>query len=411
MAEHRKGDPIAVNDRSYAWPSAPSVVICADGLDMAYLEAAEEVNRAPFFSQARAEGRLRLAKGAMPSFTNPNNCSIITGTPPSVHGIAGNFFLDPDTNRPVMMNDPSFLRAPSLLAEFSQAGARVCVVTAKDKLRKLLGHGLDMRTAICFSTEFAADVTEAEHGIGAAPIPCPRPSVDSAEGSQAVCAAGLSLLQSHKPDLLYLSTTDFIQHMFAPDEEGALAFTEMVDGYCQAFADAGARVVLTADHGMNAKHLSDGKPNVAYLQNTLDLIAPGSSVILPITDPYVVHHGALGSFATVYLLPGDNADAIAAELREIPAVELVITADEAVEVLELPRDRIGDLCVISRANAVLGTRRADHDLTALTRPLRSHGGLHEQAVPVVSSHDLTSWPDRVRNFDAFDIVLNRLERN
>ena len=376
---------------------------------MAYLEAAEAVGRAPFFAAAREDGRLRLAKGAMPSFTNPNNCSIVTGRPPSVHGIAGNFFLEPGTSKPVMMNDPSFLRAPSILAEFSQAGARVCVVTAKDKLRKLLGHGLDMSNAVCFSTEFADDVTQAEHGIAEAPIRFAIPSVYSAAVSVAVFGAGVALLESHKPDLMYLSTTDYIQHLFAPDEEEALAFTEMVDRYCAQLADAGARVVLTADHGMNAKALPDGQPNVAYLQKLLDRIAPGAQVILPITDPYVVHHGALGSFATIYLLPGDDAEAVAAELRDIPAVELVITAEEAVGVLELPRDRIGDLCVMARANAVLGTRAEEHDLSQLTRPLRSHGGLHEQPVPFVSSTPLRRWPDKLRNFDAFDVILNRME--
>ena len=186
--------PLTINDRTYSWPTQPCVVICADGFDMAYLEAAEALDRAPFFAKARAEGRLRGAKGAMPSFTNPNNCSIVTGTPPRVHGIAGNFFLEPGTSNPVMMNDPSFLRAPSILAEFSQAGAKVCVVTAKDKLRKLLGHGLDRSNSVCFSTEFAANVTQAEHGIAKAPIPFPIPSVYSAEVSQAVFAAGVSLL-------------------------------------------------------------------------------------------------------------------------------------------------------------------------------------------------------------------------
>ncbi len=399
---------LTVNGRAYAWPCAPCVVICADGLDMAYLEAAEAADRAPFFTAARADGRLRLCKGAMPSFTNPNNCSIVTGRPPSVHGIAGNFFLEPGSAKPVMMNDPSFLRAPSILAEFSQAGAKVCVVTAKDKLRKLLGKGLDMTSAVCFSTEFAADVSVAEHGLMEAPILFDIPSVYSAEVSQAVFAAGLSLLETHQPDLMYLSTTDYIQHMFAPDEDGAIAFTEMVDGYCQALTNAGARVVLTADHGMNAKFLPDGQPNVTYLQDFLDRFAPGSLVILPITDPYVVHHGALGSFATVYVPPDDNIDSVAVMLRDLPAVELVITAEEAEEVLELPRDRIGDLCIMARRDAVLGTRADEHDLSQLTRPLRSHGGLHEQPVPIACSHTPAEWPDKLRNFDAFDVVLNRI---
>ncbi|MCA8927633.1 MAG: phosphonoacetate hydrolase [Alphaproteobacteria bacterium] len=399
---------LEVNDRPYAWPAVPSVVICADGLDMAYLEAAEAAGRAPFFARARAEGRLRLCKGAMPSFTNPNNCSIVTGQPPAVHGIAGNFFLEPRSGEPVMMNDPGFLRAPSILAEFSRAGASVVVITAKDKLRRLLGHGLDPATAICFSTEFAADVTRAEHGIDKAPIAFDIPSVYSAEVSAAVFAAGLALLESHRPDLMYLSTTDYIQHLYAPEEEGALDFTEMVDGYCQTLANAGAHVVLTADHGMNAKHLPDGRPNVAYLQDFLDRFAPGAMVILPITDPYVVHHGALGSFATVYVPATDNVESVAVMLRDLPTVELVITADEASEVLDLPRDRIGDLCVLARRDAVLGTREEEHDLSALTRPLRSHGGLHEQPVPMVSSHPLIAWPDKLRNYDAFDVILNRI---
>ena len=401
--------PLDVNGRPYAWPNRPCAVLCVDGFDMAYIDAAIEAGRAPCLAATREAGQLQLSKGAMPSFTNPNNLSIVTGKPPSVHGIAGNYFLDPSTGKPVMMNDPSFLRAPSILAAFSQAGAKVVVVTAKDKLRRLLGHGLDMKTAICFSTEFAEKVTLEENGIAKTPIPFAIPSVYSAEVSQAVFAAGLELLKSEKPDLLYLSTTDYIQHLHGPDDEAALTFTEMVDRYLIMLIEAGADVVLTADHGMNGKAKADGKPNVAYLQDFLDRFAPGSYVILPITDPYVVHHGALGSFATVYTMPGDDPEKVADLLRDIPAVELVITADEAVSVMELPRDRIGDLCVMARRDAVLGTREEEHDLSELRAPLRSHGGLHEQAVPFAVSRAVGKWPDKLRNFDAFDVLLNRLE--
>ncbi|MGY9057092.1 MAG: phosphonoacetate hydrolase [Alphaproteobacteria bacterium] len=401
--------PLTVNGSDFSWPSRPCVVICADGLDMEYVDAAIEAGRAPYLAGLRDQGLLRPALGAMPSFTNPNNLSIVTGKPPAVHGIAGNFFLEPNSGEPVMMNDPSFLRAPTILATFSQAGAKVVVVTAKDKLRKLLGHELDMSTAVCFSTEFAGKVTVAEHGIAKAPIPFAIPSVYSAEVSEAVFAAGVALMESHKPDLLYLSTTDYIQHLYGPKDETALAFTQMIDGYMSQLVDQGALVALTADHGMNGKALPDGSPNVAYLQTFLDRFAPGARVILPITDPYVVHHGALGSFATVYVLPGDDISAIADALRDIPAVELVVTADEAVSVLELPRDRIGQLCVMARKDAVLGTREEEHDLSELRGALRSHGGLHEQGVPFAVSHAPTSWPDKLRNFDAFDVLLNRSE--
>ena len=402
-------EAIIVNDREYAWPRRPGAVLCVDGFDMAYINAAIEAGRAPRLAALREAGQLQPSKGAMPSFTNPNNLSIVTGRPPSVHGIAGNYFLDPASGKPVMMNDPSFLRAPSILAAFSEAGAKVAVVTAKDKLRRLLGHGLDISNAICFSTEFAGKATIAENGISDPPIPFEIPSVYSAEVSQAVFAAGLEILKSEKPDLLYLSTTDYIQHLHGPDDPVALDFTEMVDRYLGLLIDAGADVVLTADHGMNGKAKTDGKPNVAYLQDFLDRFAPGSFVILPITDPYVVHHGALGSFATVYTPPGDDPEKVADMLRDVPAVELVITADEAVSVMELPRDRIGDLCVLAKRDAVLGTREEEHDLSELRAPLRSHGGLHEQPVPFAASRPVAKWPDKLRNFDAFDVLLNRLE--
>lgn len=400
---------LTVNGRSYAWPKRPGAVLCVDGFDMAYIDAGIAAGGAPHLAALREAGQLQLSRGAMPSFTNPNNLSIVTGRPPSVHGIAGNYFLDPATGKPVMMNDPAFLRAPSILAAFSEAGAKVVVVTAKDKLRRLLGHGLDRKTAICFSTEFADKVTVEENGIADAPIPFAVPSVYSAEVSEAVFAAGLALLKSEKPDLLYLSTTDYIQHLHAPDDPVALDFTAMVDRYLGLLVEAGADVVLTADHGMNGKAKADGKPNVAYLQDFLDRFAPGAMVILPITDPYVVHHGALGSFATVYTPPGDNPETVAEMLRDIPAVELVITADEAVSVMELPRDRIGDLCVLARRDAVLGTREEEHDLSELRAPLRSHGGLHEQPVPFAVSRPVAKWPDKLRNFDAFDVLLNRME--
>ena len=55
-----------------------------------------------------------------------------------------------------MMNDAKYLRAGTMLAALADAGAKVAVVTAKDKLRSLLGHKL---TGICFSSEKADQVT------------------------------------------------------------------------------------------------------------------------------------------------------------------------------------------------------------------------------------------------------------
>ena len=134
------------------------------------------------------------------------------------------------------------------------------------------------------------------------------PPVYSSELSEFVLAAGVKLLDAKRPQLTYLSTTDYIQHKFAPGTKGANAFYGMLDRYLGQIDEAGAIIVLTADHGMKDKHLATGEPDVIYLQDELDLKfgAAKTRVILPITDPYVVHHGALGSFATVYTGPATS---------------------------------------------------------------------------------------------------------
>jgi phosphonoacetate hydrolase len=243
-----------------------------------------------------------VADCVVPSFTNPNNLSIVTGAPPSVHGICGNYLFDVESGTEVMMNDVKWLRAPTILAALADAGHSVAVLTAKDKLRKLLGHKM---RGICFSSEKADQVTEAENGISdVVPlVGMPVPDVYSAELSEFVFAAGAKLLETRRPDVLYLSTTDYVQHKHAPGDPQANRFYAMLDRYMARLDAAGAVIALTADHGMNPKTKLDATPNVIYLQDLLDgwLGQERSRVILPITDPYVVHHGALGSFATIYL--------------------------------------------------------------------------------------------------------------
>ena len=176
------------------------------------------------------QGSSLIGDCVVPSFTNPNNVSIVTGVPPSVHGICGNFFYDVAADKEVMMNDPEYLRAPTLLSAFSDAGALVAAVTAKDKLRTMLGHGL---RGICFSAEKADKATAAECGIDRVLelVGKPVPSVYSADLSEFVFAAGVRLLETRKPDLMYLSTTDYVQHKCAPGTPEANAFYAMMDGY------------------------------------------------------------------------------------------------------------------------------------------------------------------------------------
>ena len=400
---------VTANGRTYAWPRVPAIAICLDGCEPAYLDEAIKAGLMPALVRIKEKGTVRTAHSVIPSFTNPNNMSIATGRPPAVHGICGNYLYNPETGEEVMMNDPKFLRAPTVFKAFYDAGAKVAVVTAKDKLRALLGKdlGFDDNRAICFSSEKSASTTVAQHGIdnASAWLGRPVPEVYSAELSEFVFAAGVKLLKEFRPDVMYLTTTDYVQHKYAPGVPQANAFYEMFDKYLAELDALGAAIVVTADHGMKPKHHADGSPNVVYVQDLLDewLGKDAARVILPITDPYVVHHGALGSFATAYLPQGADREAVMAKLRKVEDITLVLGREEGCARFELPEDRIGDIVMVSGENKTIGTSEHRHDLAALNEPLRSHGGLTEQAVPFITNRKLPDQPNApaLRNFDAF----------
>ncbi len=400
--------PVEANGRVYPVPKVPAIAICLDGCEPEYLDKAIADGLMPTLRRMRETGTDRLAHSVIPSFTNPNNLSIATGRPPIVHGICGNYLIDPESGEEVMMNDVRFLRAPTVFRQFYDAGARVAIVTAKDKLRALLGAGLgfDDDRAKCFSAERSDSSTAAEHGQDKASawLGMAQPEVYSAELSEFVFAAGVKLLREWKPDVMYLTTTDYVQHKYAPDDAQAKSFYEMFDRYLTELDALGAAIVVTADHGMKPKHLADGSPAVVYVQDLMDewLGEGAARVILPITDPYVVHHGALGSFATAYLPAGADQGDIIARLRATDGITHVLTRAEAIDRFELPGDRIGDIVMVSGENICIGTSEHRHDLAALKEPLRSHGGLTEQEVPFIVNRvlDLPSQPE-LRNFDAF----------
>ena len=400
-----------VNGRDYSLPSAPVVGICIDGCDPAYLEAAPEAM--PNLREMIADGCSGLAQAVVPSYTNPNNVAILTGTTPDVNGICGNYYYDEAAGREVMMDDPRHLRAATVPAAFSGAGSRVAAVTTKEKLRRFLGHGL---RGISFSVERAEAVTEAENGIGdvLGIVGRENPEIYDPEASVFCLEAGARLLQREKIDLMYLSTTDFVQHKFAPGAPEAADFYRRLDLFLGELHDTGAVVGVTADHGMNDKTKADGSPNVQYLGSILEAAGLEARVILPVTDPYVVHHGALGSYATVYLGAPDLPRARGL-LEQVPGVERVLARQEAAAEFSLPPDRIGDLVLLADRATVLGKTPEWHDLSSVGSGLRSHGGLHEATVPFIVNRPLKSRfrerlaGNRMRNFDLFDVLCNGVE--
>src|SRR5690242_11046300 len=297
--------PVEVNGTGYRWPDQPLVVVCIDGGDPAYFRQGLADHELPNIARYLTGGFAAVAQGTVPSFTCPNNMSIITGTPAARHGISGNFYLDTRTGEAVVMTGPELLRGDTILARFAQAGAKVVSITAKDKLRKQLSKGLDLsRGNVSFSSEFASKATLKENGIenplgltGMA-----QPDMYSMELSLFVLEAGIRLLERERPDLMYLSLTDWVQHKYAPHEEEAKRFYRALDACFGRLSALGATVALTADHGMNDKSDAAGKPNVIWLQDILDrALGKGETrVICPITDAFVAHHGALGGFVRVW---------------------------------------------------------------------------------------------------------------
>jgi phosphonoacetate hydrolase len=409
---------IEVNGRAYVKPERPTVVVCLDGCDPRYLNFENAAKVFPNISRMMRDGFSALADAAMPTFTNPNNVSIVTGAPPEVHGISGNYYLDRATGEEIMIVDASPMRATTILAEMSRAGVRVAAITAKDKLRKMLGHR--MAGGICFSSEKAGSAILAENGIEnvEALIGRPAPDMYSPDLSLFVLDAGIKLLEQDRADLLYLSLSDLVQHAHAPGDSEADAFHSAVDAKVGRLAGLGAVVGLIADHGMNDKTHEDGTPRVVFLEEELNRrFGPNAvRVICPITDPFVKHHGALGSFVRVYLRArlelADAMDVAAA----IPGVALVLDGKSAAGRYQMPLDREGDFVAIGDTHTVIGSSQAEHDLSGLDgHRLRSHGGLSEQIVPFILSHPMNETyrnlaeARRLRNFDIFDFALNGVQ--
>ena len=409
--------PFTVNGRTYTPPAKPIAVICLDGSADEYLDAALARGRMPNLARMAATGWRGFARGQMPSFTNVNNSSIVTGVPPSIHGIGGNFFYDTSIGQEVMMNSAKFLRAPTIFPAAQAAGRKVAVVTAKEKLRDIFASGLITGGGIAFSSEKAREAKLETHGItDVEALVGPTPHIYSGDASIYVLKAGVKLLAAGRADFLYLSTTDFMQHKFVPEAPEALDFYAGIDAEIGKLLELGALVGVTADHGMNSKQKPDGSPNVIYLESELvKQFGDGFRVILPITDPYVVHHGALGSFAQVHLptdFKGTLAEVIAF-VAALPGISEVHPRDLAARLMELPPDRMGDLVVCSGRDVVLGRTPAYHDLKAIEGGLRSHGGRYEEMVPFIFSAPLKpAYAARAlgdpRNFDIFEFTCNGL---
>lgn len=330
------------------------MVVCLDGMDPAYLAAVET----PGWDAVAAAGTEGECACVVPSLTNVNNVSIVTGAFPAQHGITGNSYYDRETGALVYMEDPSYLRQPTRLQAYSAAGETVAALVAKDKLKGMVGQDC----AIAASAEDPP--AWLEDAVGDVP------DIYSGDASAWLLDAALYVLEARDPDVLYVSTTDVVPHKHAPDEEVAREWVRALDERLAAFVDAGCDVVATADHGMNRKtHCVD-------LEGALAEEGVDATVVRLIRDKHTYHHQNLGGAAYVYL---HGATATDVEwLADLDGVDSALTREEAGARFRLPRERIGDLFVLGDARTVFGP--VDGDVS-----LRSHGSAHERTVPYAAT--------------------------
>lgn len=395
-----------VNNILYRRPYEPIIGICLDGTSPEYLDRAIDSGYTPVLRGLSEKGWLGRARSIMPSYTNPNNIAIVTGTTSDKNGICGNYFYDSDHDREVMMNAPEFLWVPSIFEIAFKNRCRIAVVTAKDKLLKLLSKGWE---GPAFSGE-RADRAFIE-GIGnvAEKLGKPPPHYSEARINPYTMKAAYLVFHKFRPDIMYISLTDCVQHRAAPGEDEANDMLSQIDEIIGRFIQKGARIGLTADHGMNDKVNADGTPNIVYLSDVIsELGVDNYRVILPITDPYVSHHSALGSFATIYC-SDSHLVPIKTAVKSKPGISEVLERKDACAKYALPFDRIGDLVIIADKHTVLGKTPPSHDLSLLKGPLRSHGGLTETTVPFGFSGPVNGpeTGETPRNYELFDYLMNR----
>lgn len=359
-----------------------TVLICIDGLDPDYLETA----RTPALDAIARAGFFTIGRGVLPSVTNVNNASILTGTFPETHGIASNYWYDPVTGQGRFIETAEYLRAPTALECAARAGLRTALLVTKEKLLHFLGRG----AMIAFSAE--RPPAQAVEAVG-------EPAgIYSAEIDYWQLRALHWALRMHDPDLIYCSTTDYVMHKHGPESAEAIRHVETLDALLGELLEAFPehQVLITADHGMRDKTIG------------LDLVALlgergiPAAFVPPIKDRYVVHHDNMGGAGYLYLAPERVAEALAL-LRETAGIEAVYPREEAVERFRLPADRIGDLFVLATPETVFVEPGSTGSTRAAVR-LRSHGGVHEARVPIWG-YNVEAAPERFRwNLDVVRLL-------
>lgn len=343
------------------------VLVCLiDGLGLDYIAKSDM----PGFRRLMREGTYREGHGMMPSLTNVNNASLATGTFPEKHGVTANTFFDPALREVVEMADRKYLLAPTIFESAHRKGWKTAFVGAKDKIRTLIG------------TAAGTSLSAEKEGV---------PMYEAAN-SYWVFKQGRAALRRKDVDLLYLTTSDYMMHTYAPEEEQSLAHLHELDKHLAGIVDDHPKLelYLCADHGMNAKRVAVNPARV------LSESGIGARVVAAIADKHKLHHKDLGGSLYVDLDKPEQLREAKQALESEPGIEAVLPRAEACRRFRLLPERTGDLFVLANRDTALG----EIPRRRVNVKVRTHGSLHETRIPLlvygrkpgslVSSVDLTA---------------------
>ena len=351
-----------------------TILVMIDGLDPEYLA----VCPAPNLQRFAADGFHVTGGGMMPSVTNVNNTTMVTGHYPAQHGIVSNYWLDRQAGIEEYVESGEFICAETIFAQCRRQGGTSLLAASKDKLRRLLGDDTDL----AFSSE--RPTTEAIAAAG------PPPDVYSLEVNGWTINAARAALEAEHYDLVFIATTDYAMHAYAPSHPESRRHLSILDNALgQLVSDTpDVQVLITADHGMSDKR------RMLNLPALLAKHGIGALAVPVIKDQYVVHHSNLGGCIYLHLAdPAAVPDAVGI-LRETDGVEEALPRTEAAERFSLMEERIGDIVVSGSADVVFG----DPAEVTLPSGLRSHGSAHERRVPIIGYGG---------NFGGFEFRENR----
>ncbi len=345
--------------KARAAPGRKILIVLVDGFGPEYLERSDT----PTLKRLCAEGAYKVGRSVIPSVTNVNNASLVTACFPSEHGITTNFWRDRQTGKSFEMESSEFLLRPTIFERVKKQGLRTALVTAKDKVRTLCARGADIELSAENPTEeYVRKIGKQENMYS--------PSVN-----YWTFRAARHILKHERVDLMYLSTTDYMMHTYAPEAAPSLEHLHMLDGLLGEIVDDHPRIelYLTADHGMNAKH------EAIDVTRVLGARSVAAETVPIIRDKHKVHHGDLGGACYVFLDHQADLPKAVDILKATPGVEEVFDAQTAARLFHLYPQRIGDLLVLGAKDTAFG------DLTRAREPakVRSHGSRHEARVPLV----------------------------